>query len=167
MQRGRLLMKRRYSGAFTLIEVMVAVVVLAVGLLGMASLMVTSMQSTQSAYYRSQASLLVSDLLERMRGNRDSNGDSRAVGTDDYVTTLTSTSTCPAAPSCTSCSPEEQAGVDMHTWCTDLKAGIPSGGAVVTRSGSNQYRIEINWQETYTSSGATQNLSYVLERVDL
>lgn len=160
-------MKRRHSRAFTLIEVLVAVVILAVGLLGMASLMVTSMQSTQSAYYRSQASLLASDLLERMRGNKDSNGDSQAVGTDDYVTTLTSSSTCPAAQGCTDCSPAEQAAQDMHLWCTDLKAGIPGGGAVITRSGSNQYRIEINWQESNAGSGATQNLSYVLDRVDL
>lgn len=160
-------MKRRHSRAFTLVEVMVAVVVLAVGLLGMASLMVTSMQSTQSAYSRSQASLLVSDLLERMRGNKNSSGDSQAVGTNDYVTTLTSGSTCPVAQSCTNCSPEEQAAQDMHTWCTDLKAGLPGGGAVITRSGDSQYRIEINWQESNASSGATQNLSYVLERVDL
>lgn len=48
---------------FTLIEVLIALLVLAVGLLGMASLMMTSLQSSQSAYLRSQASLLAQDLV--------------------------------------------------------------------------------------------------------
>ena len=160
-------MRYKHGNGFTLIEVLVALVILAVGLLGMASLTATSMQSSQSAYYRSQASLLASDILERMRGNEKSNGDSQAVGTDDYVMTLTSSSACPASPGCTTCTPEEQAAIDLHTWCTDLRAGIPNGGAVIARTGSNQYRIEVNWQESNASAGATQNLSYVLERVDL
>ena len=58
---------RNDNGGFTLIEVMVAVVVLAVGLLGMASLMVRSQQSNEGAYSRSQASILAYDIIERMR----------------------------------------------------------------------------------------------------
>jgi type IV pilus assembly protein PilV len=54
----------------TLIEVLVAIVVLSVGLLGMALLQVTSVQSNYSAYYRSQVTILASDLADRMRANR-------------------------------------------------------------------------------------------------
>ena len=62
-------LKEKRSRAFTLIEVMIAMIILAVGLLGMASLTVRSQQSNESAYARSQASLLAYDIIERMRTN--------------------------------------------------------------------------------------------------
>jgi len=52
---------------FTLIEVLVAVVVLAGGLLGLAALQVTSLSSNQTAYNRSQATQLAYDIADRMR----------------------------------------------------------------------------------------------------
>jgi type IV pilus modification protein PilV len=58
------------SAGFTLLEVLVAVLVLAIGLLGLARLQMTVMKSNQSAYLRSQASLLAYDISERMRANR-------------------------------------------------------------------------------------------------
>jgi type IV pilus assembly protein PilV len=59
------------STGFTLLEVLVAVLVLAIGLLGMAGLQMTGMKSNNSAYLRSQASLLAYDITERMRANRN------------------------------------------------------------------------------------------------
>lgn len=57
------------SGA-TLIEVLVAIVVLSIGLLGLAGLQMTGLQSNHSAYLRSQATLLAYDLSDRMRVQR-------------------------------------------------------------------------------------------------
>ncbi|OMG66869.1 type IV pilus modification protein PilV [Stutzerimonas balearica] len=54
----------------TLIEVLVAVLVLSVGLLGLAGLQMKAMQSNHSAYYRSQATVLAYDIIDRMRANR-------------------------------------------------------------------------------------------------
>ncbi len=51
----------------TMIEVLVAIVVLSIGLLGLAGLQMTSLQSNHSAYLRSQATLLAYDLSDRMR----------------------------------------------------------------------------------------------------
>lgn len=59
----------RQQGA-TLIEVLVALLVLSIGLLGLAGLQQTSVKSNQSAYYRSQATLLAYDITDRMRANR-------------------------------------------------------------------------------------------------
>ncbi len=70
-------MKRRHSSipgrrqtGFTLLEVLIAIVVLAFGLLGFAMLQTTSVRFVQSANYRTQATNLAYDLTELMRSNR-------------------------------------------------------------------------------------------------
>ncbi len=75
-------MKRLLSrnSGFTLVEVLVALIILSVGLLSMATLMMASLQTSQSAYMRSQASLLTYDIVERMRANYD-----QATTTGAYV----------------------------------------------------------------------------------
>ncbi|MGK9065744.1 type IV pilus modification protein PilV [Stutzerimonas chloritidismutans] len=54
----------------TLIEVLVAMLILSVGLLGLAGMQMTALKSNQSAYYRSQATVLAYDIIDRMRANR-------------------------------------------------------------------------------------------------
>jgi type IV pilus assembly protein PilV len=57
------------SRGFSLIEVLVSIVVLSIALLGTASLTAASLKSTNSSYYRSQATVLADDILDRMRAN--------------------------------------------------------------------------------------------------
>ncbi len=52
---------------FTLIEVMIAVLVLSIGLLGLAGLQVTALRNNQTAFLRTQAAILSGDIIERMR----------------------------------------------------------------------------------------------------
>jgi len=54
----------------TLIEVLGAMLVLSIGLLGLAGMQMTALKSNQSAYYRSQATVLAYDIIDRMRANR-------------------------------------------------------------------------------------------------
>lgn len=58
------------SSGFGLIEVLVALLILAIGLLGMASLQTTSLQLTTGSQSRTQAILLAEDIVERIRANR-------------------------------------------------------------------------------------------------
>ena len=58
------------SHGFTLIEILLAVVVLSGGLLGLAGLQLTGLKSNHSAYLRSQATILTLDIADRMRANR-------------------------------------------------------------------------------------------------
>lgn len=53
-----------------LIEVMVAVLVLSISLLAIASLQTRSLQYNQSAYWRSQANILAYDVMDRLRIER-------------------------------------------------------------------------------------------------
>lgn len=61
---------RRRAGGFTLIEVLIAILVLAFGLLGFALLQTMSVRMSQSSNYRTQATNLATELLDQMRSNR-------------------------------------------------------------------------------------------------
>lgn len=138
------MIKRRSIRGFTLIEVLIALVVLTVGLLGMAILMLTSLQSSQGAYMRSQASLLAYDIVERMRTNY-----TQAINTNDYA--LDASADDPAEPDCadseTGCDAAGQAELDMFQWRTTLSSSIPGSSATISRSNENEYQIDITWSE--------------------
>ena len=57
------------NAGFSLLEVLISIVILSIGLLGTAGLMGASLRSTNTAYYRSQATVLADDIMDRMRAN--------------------------------------------------------------------------------------------------
>lgn len=61
---------RRNASGFSMIEVLIAIVVLALGLLGFALLQTMNLRYTQSANYRTEATNLAYDMLDQMRANR-------------------------------------------------------------------------------------------------
>lgn len=153
--------RNRMKG-FTLIEVMVAVVILAIGLLGMATLMIQSLQSSESAYSRSQATLLAYDIIDRMRSNRvldasnpyQSYRVSQATISNDYV--LVSPEACPDAAICSeNCQGSDKAVNDLAEWCTALTATLPNviAATAITRNGDNDYVVQIHWQEPTGDTG--------------
>jgi len=106
-----------------LLEVLVSLLILAFGLLGMAGLQTVSLRNNQTAYYRTQATMFATDIVERMRGNilavDNSNYDDIA-GAD--------TASCFTAVGCTS---TQMAAQDVNDWSADIVASLPSGNAVV------------------------------------
>ncbi|MGE4340652.1 MAG: type IV pilus modification protein PilV [Pigmentiphaga sp.] len=61
---------KNVQGGFTLIEVLVSVLVLSIGLLGMAALQINAMKNNQSSFQRTQAIMLSYFMLDSMRTNR-------------------------------------------------------------------------------------------------
>lgn len=59
----------RTPRGFSLLEVLIAVLIFSLGLLGMAALMVVSVKTNQSAYVRTQATFVAESMANRMRGN--------------------------------------------------------------------------------------------------
>lgn len=117
----------------TMIEVLVAVVVLAIGLLGMALLQITSVQSNHSAYYRSQATVLASDLADRMRANRTA-----ALGNAYEFTFPTSSSSHEVS--------DTQAQKDKAEWLNALAQSLPEGTGQVEKDGT-LVTISIRWND--------------------
>ena len=63
-------MSRKEKG-FTLVEVLVALLILAIGILGFAALQVTALRGGTSSHLRSQAVLIAYDVMDRLRANRN------------------------------------------------------------------------------------------------
>src|ERR1700679_2100603 len=96
----------RTSG-FTIVEVLVSLVILSIGLLGIAKLVLYSAHSNDSAYLRSQATQLAYEILDNMRANPT------AVGLGSYTTPLSAAATPPGVNCVTaSCPPANLALYD-------------------------------------------------------
>jgi type IV pilus assembly protein PilV len=73
----------RLQRGFTLVEVLVTIIIMSIGLLGVAGLQLASMRSNHSAYLRTQATLAAYDLIDRMRADPAAfNGNHFKVGAD-------------------------------------------------------------------------------------
>ena len=116
----------RQSG-FTLVEVLVALVVLSIGLLGMAKLVMLTAHANDSAYLRSQATALAYQVLDNMRANL---GGATAQG---YVTALGAMPAAPATCVGTVCTNPQLGLWDVYSWKQHLSTALPSGtGSIAT-----------------------------------
>ncbi|MGH8658867.1 MAG: type IV pilus modification protein PilV [Gammaproteobacteria bacterium] len=116
----------RSAHGFTLFEVLIAVLVLSLGLLGLAALQSAGLRSNHSAYHRSQATQFAYDIIDRMRGNK---AIAEAAGYD-----LAMTAPPPSSPpDCITnpCSAAQLATYELNNWIQSLNVVLPSGDGAV------------------------------------
>ncbi len=112
--------KQRHAGksrGFTLIEVLVALVVMTVGMLGVAVLFVEGLRLNRTSMYRANAVALATDMAGRIRANPDINAGYAGAGPGVP-------GNCNVGPPCT---PAELADDDWINWRTMLDANLPTG----------------------------------------
>ena len=147
---------------FSLIEVLVALLVLSIGLLGLAALQTTSLKYNTDSYTRTQATLLAYDIMDRMRSNL------AAVSTGNYnvPSSATASSKIAAYNSCKNsatgcgcdltgakCSTSNLATYDLGKWYERLAATLPEAStnlATISTSSSGsstQVTIIIQWKD--------------------
>ena len=154
---------RKPQRGFTLIEILVALVILSVGLLGVASLQVQCLRNNQSAYLRSQATLLAYDMADRMRTNSAS---AIAGSYNDFDTK----GTVPSDPDCTSsntgCSAAAQSDTDKFEWARRVNGSadtiilLPDAQGKIVRGAGNLFTIEVLWKETqWDNDSASKTVS--------
>ncbi|WP_421858090.1 type IV pilus modification protein PilV [Marinobacter salarius] len=141
------------SRGFTLIEILVTLFILAVGLLGLAGLMVDGMRNNQGAYLRTQASILAYDMADRMRANREEAEDGGKYAGFSTANASTTISAC--ASTAVGCTPEQQATVDKVQWTRQIQGAgsgmtlLPGGVGTITHDATNDiFTIRISWDET-------------------
>ncbi|MBM0105163.1 type IV pilus modification protein PilV [Steroidobacter sp. S1-65] len=162
MKTHRSLGHRSLAG-FSMVEVMVALVVLAVGMLGIAGVYVTTLRSSGSAISRLQAVTLAGDMADRIRANRWARGT--------YTNATGEEQECISAGNCTR---DQMALHDVFLWkqqIEDLLPGDPQGtvqfvqGVPGPPKTPDSYTITVSWKEPGSGDGDAEDdnrLSYVL-----
>jgi type IV pilus assembly protein PilV len=166
-------MKYSQSGA-SLIEVLVAVVLLSLGIVGLAGLQFNGVKFNHSAYLRSQGVSLAYDLTDRMRANLSA---CLTAATCQYVTPLSTVFNGTASQACGSATavvtgPNAMAAVDVNQWKSCVETLLPGGagqatylaataaytdqcGVVHPAAGRPVLVIEVNWNDGRLQAGGT------------
>lgn len=132
------------QAGFTMLEVLVAMVILSIGLLGLAGLQATGLQANHSAYLRSQAAFLAYDILDIMRANREG-----ARG-GDYDIALNANLAASTQP-------------ELVYWGANVAASLPQGDAAVATAavglGGRQVTVTIQWDDSRAGGATAQQLT--------
>jgi type IV pilus assembly protein PilV len=155
------------SRGFSLIESLITIVVISVGMLGIAALYVESLKAGQTAVMRTRAVALAADMADRIRTNQ-AGGVTYDVGPDPVGVVPPNTCADTAVVSATICAPDEMALNDIWQWKTLVgntadaqfqRLGLPNAAASIDRNPATvpvTYTITISWSEK------DENLSYTM-----
>ena len=133
--------KRQYG--FTLLEVLIALLILSIGLLGLAALQTTALRSNQMASMRTTATTLVYDIIDRMRANP------QGVIDGDYVIDTATTPSSPPDCRTSACSTSEDlASFDLGEWKNAI-VRLPEGTGEITQVAGTPpvNTITVRWNE--------------------
>lgn len=144
------------TSGFTLIEVLVALVVMAFGLLGVATLLLMTLRSNTSSVMKQQAVQSAYNAVDRVRANA---AIALASGYAVNNLVLSGSPALPAAPSIdcrlAACSPTEVAAFDTWYWLARDLARLPLGcGSITTQASGNNtlLTVTVQWDDSLTQS---------------
>lgn len=152
----------KYQAGVGLLEVMITMLVLSIGLIGVASLQLHALQANQNSLQRSQAVNLTYDLMDRLRANRDI-----AINDNDYLTNqldgqrfqnnYTLTGQCNAAVLAHD-NNKPFSENDLNSWINSVRCTLPQGHARIERDdATNQYTITVRWSSVNLEGSENQN----------
>lgn len=135
----------------TLVEVMVAVLVLGIGVMGYAALQVRSVRMTEDTYARSQAMAIAQDVIERIRANVDALPTYLAADWDTTSSEPAANCVFTAAIPATGCSAANMARSDIDSVRATARNMLPTGSVNV--SSCNQLTcVTVAWNDTAAAS---------------
>lgn len=151
---------RSRASGFSMIEVLVSLLVLALGLLGFALLQTMNLRYTQSADYRTHATNLAYDLLDQMRANRHSAAD-YAGSTGASFNPGTVTDTVCSRPTGT----DADIAGNIERWkCQVARTLGPTASAGVEYINNGDVTITIAWgDQRWDQADPTATTSFVVE----
>jgi len=126
---------------FSLLEVLITLVILAIGLLGLAGLQATGLKNNLSAYHRTQATQLAYDIADRMRANISAIG---SYATNDPSAASTNAACLEVGAACT---PTVMASHDLKEWSQAITSELPFGQATITPNIAGIHKISIQWDD--------------------
>jgi type IV pilus assembly protein PilV len=134
---------------FTLLEVLIALLILSIGLLGLAALQTTGLRSNEMASMRTNSTMLAYDISDRMRANP------QGITDGDYVIDsgpVTGTADCIAGD----CTTSQLATFDLLQWKAAI-AVLPGGQGDITQTAGPPlvHTITVRWDENRTGAAGT------------
>ena len=152
---------RRQRG-ISLIESLVAIVVMALGILGILGVQMRTLTDTSTTVRRAQAIRLIDDLSERMRVNPNA-----LLSIKDYESGYSQKGSTLTASSCdsTACTPAEQVKYDLKQWKTTVEQTLPGGQASIflapgetDDTNRRQLGVIIAWRENERAGTKTDDI---------
>ena len=130
--------QRRQSG-FSLVEVLITLVIMSVGMLGIAGLYVQSLQAGRTSMFRHHAVTLAGDVADRIRAN--------PLAKADYTDAEGANSNCVLGG--VDCTSAEMAANDIFLWKAQAEESLPSGDVTIafTDGAMPSYTITVSWVE--------------------
>ena len=143
MMPGKTNIKVTHQHGFTLLEVLIALLILSIGLLGLAALQTISLRSNQMASMRTTSTTLVYDIIDRMRANP------QGVSDGDYVINTVTTPSSPPDCRTGACSTADLATFDLGEWKNAI-AKLPKGTGEITQVAGTPpvNTITVRWNES-------------------
>lgn len=143
------------QGGAGLIEVLIAIVLLATALLGFARLQLDTLKNQRLSDGQTQAQVLAFDLSERIRAN--------PAGVSHYV--VAGIADSPVAGGCTSgCNAASVAAQDLNDWRLALERSVLAlGNADVEVSGA-VVTITLEWQDSFSDTLVHQPFSFAVRQ---
>jgi type IV pilus assembly protein PilV len=131
------------SSGFTLLEVLIALLIISIGLLGVATLQIRGQQFNQVSYFRTQATFLAYDLMDRIRVNFAINGANMASYGGDLPAGIELSSSCDDSP----CNSVSLRNYDLNNWLYYLRDILPNGRVTLIPNAVDNYTITISWKD--------------------
>jgi type IV pilus assembly protein PilV len=169
---------RRCTRGFSLVEVLVALLVISIGLLGIAKMQALALSNTNGGRLRALAAIEAASLASTMQADRNYWGNvssalTVSVSTSSPTSAITMTSSdsnfpttvpsCLYAGSYVPCTPIKMAAYDLNSWATDLQSVLPVSAASITCTALTttppapvSCQIQINWVEQNTLANTTE-----------
>ncbi len=151
-----------------LIEILVAVVLVSIGFLAAAKMQVEGMRFSQSAYFRSQAYFMATDIIDRMRANP------QGVAALAYAGKSTAAGLPNPGCAAKACNESELAAQDLHDWSAQLhpadgtNPALPSGkdgsevvtarGVITRDAATDSWTVTVFWAEVVNNDLTEQRL---------
>jgi len=139
-----------YKG-FTLIEVLISVIILAIGILGTIAMQARALNDNQDAYMRTQANFLAYDLSDRIRAN--------AIG----WTVIPDPANIACDTAVANCTPVDMAQSDYWNWQQQITNTLTDGvgevviqglGVMCSGASANGVLVKITWQRSNSDANS-------------
>lgn len=143
---------------FTLIETMVALLVISVGMIGVAALHGQALSSSGIAIRRSVAIGLASDITDRIRVNRGAGIAYENAAADNNCDD-------PTGGGGVDCSPVQMAAHDLFVWRAQIAQNLPGGQGVIdvdTATNPTTYTVTVSWVEPTQVAPVTFTVAFGL-----